>query len=58
MAEKGWPCDLRVLHDEHEVQWAQRHSEGTSTATTERGSYTCPGVKAHPSTMIGKQRAQ
>jgi hypothetical protein len=51
--EFEWPCDRRDAHGEHEVGVRQRVAEGMSAAHTERITLICPGVLAHPATMIG-----
>jgi hypothetical protein len=46
-----WPCDLRVAHGPHEVE-----IEGIMLPTVPPKPMMreCPGVKAHPNTMIGR----
>lgn len=39
-------CQLLNAHGAHEAEWSQRAHEGTPFATTERGTYVCPGVTA------------
>lgn len=41
MSEFVWPCDKRIAHGPHKIE-------------TKSGWYTCPGVRAHPNTMIGR----
>lgn len=48
MSEFEWPCHKRTAHGPHEV-WA------TDFDATD---YKCPGVPAHPDTMIGGGHAK
>jgi len=46
MTEKfEWPCAKRIAHGEHEIE---DHGE-----VMEYGRSFCPGVAAHPATLIG-----
>lgn len=42
-----WPCDLRIAHGPHE-------NPVVNGETVIVGETTCPGVAAHPNTMIGR----
>ena len=43
MDEFEWPCYKRHAHGPHEVE----------AETDDDWNWDCPGVKAHPATMIG-----
>lgn len=47
MKEFDWPCDLRIAHGPHVIVT----SEGVRRSRIKK----CPGVRAHPDTMIGRQ---
>lgn len=43
-----WPCHLRIAHGPHTVI--------EQTAPQDFEQYPCPGVAAHPDTMIGQRQ--
>ena len=45
--EFTWPCDKRKAHGPH------KHDCGECRSLDCEGCVDCPGVKAHPHTMIG-----
>jgi hypothetical protein len=49
VTEFKWPCDLRIAHGPHKVEISLLTGPGAFE------EYDCPGVKAHPDTMIGKK---
>ncbi len=54
MSDFKWPCDRRVAHGPHAVPCSQH---GTRYTLCDFDcDIECPGVKAHPNTMIGRQR--
>lgn len=44
-----WPCDLRIAHGPHPIRYY-------SLSTRKVKERECPGVRAHPNTMIGHPR--
>lgn len=68
MTDVDWPCDRRDAHGPHRVEWTDTVPEHDPACdgNPERCSSTCPipvpvlivddcpGVKAHPATMIGR----
>lgn len=57
MTRFEWPCDLRVAHGPHTITDTTRlkqmfRREGFGTPLR----FDCPGVRAHPDVMIGRQR--
>lgn len=62
MTEFEWPCDRRDAHGPHRIEWtASEHGcDGTPESCASicpipvQAVYDCPGVKAHPDTMIGR----
>lgn len=52
MNEFEWPCDKRIAHGPHDRTPLDGYYVGGNGITTEKR---CPGVKAHPDTMIGRQ---
>lgn len=59
--EFDWPCDRRVAHRPHHEEWtvSAHGCDGTEEACAvtcpvpEQAVLDCPGVLAHPATMIG-----
>lgn len=47
MADHDWPCDRRDAHHPHEIDTYEEQQR--------TGLLLCPGVGAHPATMIGRQ---
>lgn len=45
--EFEWPCDREYAHGPHSLREPR-------TLSTQDIGLDCPGVKAHPNTMIGK----
>lgn len=49
-----WPCDRRDAHGRHNVGNNEAITEEQRSALIWSGDWPhCPGVKAHPTTMIG-----
>lgn len=61
MIEFEWPCDRRVAHEPHNAYTDSSPSEFCPVCGRERGQEharsdcdgICPGVRAHPHTVIG-----
>lgn len=51
-----WPCDKRRAHGPHDPVPCAIHSPNPALRC--RDCFMCPGVKAHPATMIGGSDAQ
>lgn len=48
-----WPCDRHEAHGPHPVYCPEHGPEGLAWVCD--GTQECPGVNAHPLTMIGRQ---
>jgi hypothetical protein len=61
--EFEWPCDRRVAHHPHQIEWieSEHGCDGTEEGCAQtcpvpvQMIFDCPGVGAHPTTMIGGQ---
>lgn len=63
--EFEWPCDRRVAHGPHLIEWIDTEAAHDCDGTEEscvancpvpipvHQNFDCPGVLAHPATMIG-----
>jgi hypothetical protein len=62
VAEFQWPCDKRIAHGPHIIELDHSTPQRVTdfVVVTEdgkgfKGPYrSCPGVRAHPDTMIGR----
>ena len=56
MSKFEWPCDKRTAHGPHEVRNTIALTDDQLVDAIDLGVThpACPGVKAHPSTMIGR----
>lgn len=52
LGEFGWPCDLRTAHGPHVLVTEEIHDASGRLLATRAED--CPGVGAHPDTMIGR----
>lgn len=50
----GWPCDRRDAHGPHHVTERESAGDGVTQVYEPCGEFDCPGVQAHPATMIGR----
>ena len=53
MNDYNWPCDLRIAHGPHDIR-NERLSD--VLAPGDLPFRKCPGVQAHPNTMIGRNQ--
>lgn len=52
----GWPCERRVAHKDHDLTVTDNVPEADMPARQKalEERLWCPGVQAHPATMIGR----
>lgn len=55
MDDFEWPCEKRTAHGPHLVECGEESTCGLDIFDCD-DDHNCPGVKAHPDTMIGRAR--